>query len=266
MRWALPYGVCYGFLNHPRPLFIKLLMKTTFRTLALIFCLAFAGFAAEPAPDTVLEYVQARAQQENIPYTVDVTISASIPSMGKLGTLRATRHQGGHGKLNYEAMRFEGDSMVKTSVIARYLTAELESQRPEQRLATEISPNNYEFKLKGRDKVDGREALIYEVKPLKKRHGLFKGQIWIDAETRQPLKETGKLAKLPSVWVKEISFTREYSQTDGYAMPAKITSEVKTRIVGKAQISVEFANYRFSGPSPVQQTASTVALDGQDQQ
>ncbi len=228
--------------------------------LSAVLCLGLTTLA-DSAPDAVLEYVQVRSQQEKLPYTVDVTISASIPSMGKVGILRATRHQGGQGTLNYESMQFEGDSLVKTNVIARYLTAELEAQRPEQKLATEISPLNYEFKLKGREKIAGRDTLVYEVKPFKKRPGLFRGQIWIDEETRQPVKESGKLAKLPSVWVKEIAFTREYVTADGFAVPSRITSEVKTRIVGKAQISVDFQNYRFpSNPQPA--VADTLADSG----
>ncbi len=217
-------------------------------------CLALAGLA-DSAPEAVLEYVQVRTQQENLPYTVDVTIRAAIPGLGKVGTLKATRNQAGQGRLNYEAMQFEGDSLVKTKVIARYLTAELEAQRPEQKLATAISPANYAFKLKARERIEDRDVLVFEVKPYRKRPGLFRGHIWIDEQTRRPLKEAGKLAKLPSVWVKEITFTREYTVADGLAVPSRITSEVKTRIVGTAYISVDFQNYHVPTAALPQQTA-----------
>lgn len=203
-------------------------------------------------PDPVLEYVQARAQQERVPFSVEVTITATIPSIKKVGTLRATRTQAAPGLFNYQAMAFEGDKLIKTNVIARYLSAELEAQRPEEKLATQISPLNYRFKLKDRKQLEGREVLVYEVKPHKRRPGLFQGQVWIDSETRQPLMETGKLTKLPSVWVKEITFTREYTQVNGIAVPLRIVSEVKTRIVGKAQITVEFDNYRFNAEPALQ--------------
>ena len=231
-------------------------MRRSFLTLLSAFlCLALAGFA-DSAPDAVLEYVQARSQQEKLPFTVDVTINAAIPSLKKVGRLRATRQQAGQGRFNYESMQFEGDSLVKTKVIARYLRAELEAQRPEQKLATEITPASYQFRLKGRQKMEGRDALVFEVKPYKKGPGLFRGQIWIDEETRRPLKETGKLTKLPSVWVKEIAFTREYTVAEGLAVPSRITSEVRTRIVGTAQITVDFQNYRFSFPPAAQSSAT----------
>lgn len=207
---------------------------------------ALSLWAGEPAssPDPILQYVEARAQQDKTPYAVDVTITASIPSLGKMGTFHATRRQGLDGRFTYEAINFEGDRLIKTNVIARYLTAEIEAQKPEEKMATQISRANYHFKLKSREFVDGREVLIYQVKPLKKRPGLFQGQIWIDAVTRQPIEEAGKLAKLPSIWLKEINFKREYTTAQGRAVPARIISEIKTRIVGKAKVTVQFSNYR----------------------
>lgn len=198
-------------------------------------------------PGAIVGYVQARAEQDNIPYTVDVTITASVPSLRKAGTFQATRRQLPDGKFTYDSMNFVGDNLIKTNVIARYLTAEVEAQKPEEKMATQISPANYDFKLKGHEWINGRDVLVYQVKPLKKRPGLFQGQIWIDAETGQPVREAGKLTKLPSIWLKEISFKRIYTFVQGHALPAQIISEIKTRIVGKAHVAVDFANYRVPG-------------------
>jgi len=215
----------------------------------LIACLLAGGaaFGGSPPDPVVDEYVEARARQDEVSYSVDMVITASIPSMGKVGRLRATRRHSDHGSLNYEQMRFEGDNLIKTNVIARYLSAEVEAQKPEAKLATQISPANYEFKQKGSEHVEGRQAVVFEVKPRKKRNGLFKGLIWVDAATRQPIKEVGKLAKLPSIWLKEISFVREYTNVNGLALPARITSKIKTRIIGEAHVTIDFENYRVDG-------------------
>ncbi|MCX6615552.1 MAG: hypothetical protein NTZ98_05565 [Acidobacteria bacterium] len=208
-------------------------------------------FAAPGGDDDIWQYVQSRSLQENIPYTVDVSISAIIPALGKQGQFHAIKRQFDGSRFQYEQMQFEGDGLVKTRVIARYLAAELEAQRPEEKLATQITPANYEFKLKGRVREAGRELLLFQVKPRKKRPGLFQGQIWIDSLTRQPVREAGKLAKLPSLWVKEINFTRDYIVANGLAVVSRIASEVRTRIVGKAKITVAFDQYRFEAvPEP----------------
>lgn len=209
------------------------------------------AFAVADANDDICQYLQARSLQESIPYTVDVSISATIPSLGRQGQFHAIKRQFDGSRFQYEQMEFEGDGLVKSKVIARYLQAELEAQRPEEKLATQITPANYEFKLRGRVREAGRDLLVFQVKPRKKRPGLFEGQIWIDSLTRQPVREAGKLAKLPSVWVKEINFTRDYIVTNGLAVVSRIASEVRTRIVGKAQITVAFDKYQFEAvPEP----------------
>ncbi len=224
---------------------------------AIIFVLASTGLAAS-APEEVLDYVRAiRVQRLSAYYSADVTISASVPSLHKTGVLHAIKKLLPQG-LRYESMLFEGDKLVKTNVIARYLAAELEDQRPEEHLATEISPLNYRFSPKGSGVVNGREAFVYEVKPLKKRTGLFRGTVWVDRQTYLPLKEEGKLKNLPSVWVKEIAFTRDYQIVNGFAVPVRISSEVKTRVIGKALVTVEFSDYRFQDPPPLE-AASTLS-------
>ncbi len=199
-----------------------------------------------------------RVQRGRVAYLVDVTISASLPALHKSGVLRAVKKQLPAGGAAYQALLYNGDGLVKNNVIARYLSAELEARRPEEILATEISLLNYRFSLKGHDTVAGREALVYEVKPLRKRTGLFRGTVWLDRETALPLKEQGRLDKLPSVWLKEITFTREYELVNGYAVPLRIQSVVNTRIVGKAEINIDFGNYRFEEPARLE----TVSAEG----
>ncbi len=202
------------------------------------------GAEKEPVDREVLEYVRAiRVQRGRANYTVDVSISAAVPSLSKKGILRAIKKQAPQGVLTYESMQFDGDGMIKTNVIARYLQAELATSRPEEKLATEISPLNYRFTLKGSSTVAGRDALVYEVKPIRRGNGLFRGTVWLDRETLLPLREQGRIERIPSVWVKDISFTREYEFVHGYALPKHITSEVNTRIVGKSVINVDFDNY-----------------------
>lgn len=194
----------------------------------------------------MLEYVRAiRVQRGQVTYSVDVTISSSVPSLAKAGILKAIKNLDPEGKASYKPVSFEGDGMIKTNVIARYLQAEMESQRPEEKLAVEISPLNYKFTPKGHNKVGGKDALVYEVKPLRHRNGLFHGTVWMDPETRLPLMEEGKLENLHSIWVKEITFTRVYEFINGVAVPASIHSEVKARLFGKALINIEFANYHI---------------------
>jgi len=95
--------------------------------------LACSSWAANPADETVLEFVRAtRVQRGRVAYLVDVTISASLPALHKAGVLRAVKKQLPAGRAAYQTLLYNGDGLVKTNVIARYLSAELEAQMDPQ--------------------------------------------------------------------------------------------------------------------------------------
>ena len=60
--------------------------------------------------------------------SMQVDIEAALPKLKKQGRLHALRRISRLGRITYEVLHFEGDNTVKTNVIARYLTAEAESQ------------------------------------------------------------------------------------------------------------------------------------------
>lgn len=173
---------------------------------------------------------------------MDVDIEASLPKLKKQGRFRALRRISPLGLITYEKRHFEGDTTVRNQVILRYLNAEAEAQRhPSPELA--ITPENYKFKFKGGSTLEGRAVYVFDVKPRKKRQGLFKGQLWVDAVSYLRVQEAGYLVKNPSVFVKKIAFVRKYEIRDGVSVPLAVESVVDTRLVGKAELNIAFSNY-----------------------
>jgi len=183
---------------------------------------------------------------------MEVDIEAELPKLKKQGRLHALRHISRLGRITYDALRFEGDRSVKSNVIARYLTAEAQVQDGET-ASFAIIPANYKFKYKGRLDVEGRPVHVFQLTPRKKRLGLFKGELWLDAETCLPIRESGRLVKTPSIFLKRIEFVREYEIRDGISVPRRIHTIVDTRLVGKAELTVNFRNILLpeAAPGPV---------------
>src|SRR5690242_9164066 len=153
-----------------------------------------AGGASPVAPETVVETYSALSQEQCAMLrgaTMEVDIEARLPKLKKQGRLRALRHISRLGRITYEALRFEGDGSVKKNVIARYLAAEVQAQADES-LQLAVTPANYKFKYKGLRADAGRDVHVFEVTPRKKRVGLFKGELWLDAETCLPVRESGR--------------------------------------------------------------------------
>jgi hypothetical protein len=183
---------------------------------------------------------------------MEVQISAELPKLKKSGTMSALRKISELGKVSYKMLGFSGDTTIKNDVIARYLTAETQGNTDTSQYA--ITPTNYKFKYLGMAEEKGRKAHVFKVEPRQKRVGLFKGELWIDSETYMPVRESGQFVKNPSVFLKKVEFARAYALRDGVSVPQHIDSTIETRIVGKAQIAIDFATPVKEGEAPATAT------------
>lgn len=179
--------------------------------------------------------------------SMDVNIEAAIPKLKKQGRFSALRKISALGRITYEALKFEGDNTVKNQVITRYLSAEAESQRDEAP-SMAVTPDNYKFKYRGKGELNGRSVHVFQVTPRKKRQGLFKGEVWIDALTFLRVQESGYLVKNPSIFLKRVEFVRRYEIVDGLSVLRHVQSIVSTRLVGKAELNIDYSNFALDAP------------------
>ena len=140
------------------------------------------------------------------------------------------------------AQRFVDHLSRQSGIPLRYLTAEAEALKSGP-WDLAVTPANYKFKYKGLVEKDGRKVYAFHVSPRKKRVGLFDGELWLDPETHLAVRESGRMVKSPSVFVKKIEFVREYEIMGGIAVPRRIESLVDTRLVGKAKLTVAFTSF-----------------------
>ncbi len=211
---------------------------------------AYTGYAGEGADDPettkiINKYLTATQAPSNTlrGVSMEVEISASVPELQKHGKLHALQNISKLGQITYKVLGFQGDDTVKKDVIARYLSAEQQSQS-DNRMA--VTPANYKFKFKGEMTRNGRSVDILQITPRKKAIGLFKGELWVDAETGMPVREIGLFVKSPSVFLKKIAFIRDYEMQGSVSIPAHIESTVDTRIAGRAELEISFSNFTQS--------------------
>lgn len=223
--------------------------------LILLTFAAVLPVSAEPAAskDQVGEelfgrYQSALNQQKDAfkDMSVEVLMEGKIPKLKKAGTMSAMKRVSGLGRVTWKLMSFWGDDTVKKEVMARYMQAEQEAaapKKPSKDKDLSISAENYKFKYKGLNERAGRQVHIFELKPKHKRVGLFKGELWLDPETCLPVREAGRLVKNPSIFIKKMEFIRDYEIRDGIAYLKRMESKTHTRLVGRAELNIEYANF-----------------------
>jgi len=206
-------------------------------------------------------YRQALARQQEAlrDVSMEVHMEGRIPKLKKEGKLSALRKISSLGKITYKAVSFWGDDTVKKEVMARYMTAEVEATSEvadESKSSSNIgiTPENYEFKYKGFSERNNVRVHVFELKPRHKRVGLFKGELWLDPDTCLPVHEAGRLVKNPSVFIKKMEFVRSYEIKDGVAYLRRMETKTETRIIGRAELNIEYANFHKpadTGEEPV---------------
>ena len=172
--------------------------------------------------------------------SMQMDIDASVPKLRQRGRLRALRKISKVGRITYRVLGFQGDNSVKGQVIGRYLEAE---QRGQDDAALKISPANYKFKFKGARVAEGGEAYVFAISPRKKRVGLFKGELWLDANSYLPVMEKGRFVKNPSIFFKKVDFERDFAIQNGAAVPQRMQSTIDTRLVGKVELNISYSNF-----------------------
>jgi hypothetical protein len=191
----------------------------------------------------VYRYLAATAAQQNALRggTEEIDIDAAVPKFKKQGKLHALRNISKLGKITYHALGFSGDNIVKTEVIANYLKAEVESAKGPSSVS--ITPENYKFKYKGTQDWNGRQVYVLHVNPREKKVGLFKGELWLDAETYMPVRESGSFVKSPSFMLKKMQFVRNYELQNGVSIPQRTESRVETRLFGPVELNINYLTF-----------------------
>jgi hypothetical protein len=224
---------------------------------AALLLLSFAGLGRAGAPNTegqpsgssaeiINKYLQATQTHEDTlrGVSMEVDINAEVPSLKEHGRLHALRKISKVGQITYHVLGFQGDNTIKNQVIARYLQAEQQSQGDE---SLAITPTNYKFKLKGTKEESGSDVYVFQLSPRKKRVGLFKGEIWLDAKTYLPVYEKGRLVKSPTIFFKKVDFDRAFAIQNGLAVPHSMSSTIDVRLIGKVHLNINYSNFE---PTP----------------
>jgi hypothetical protein len=223
--------------------------------------LAVPAVLPRMAPELALQVCRGRSviQTEQLAsYSATTLIRAQLPDTAQSGEYEVQRHYLAPRTLEFKAVRFTGDSFVKTNVITRLLQSEVDHVQKDDPALNAISPANYKFSYKGLSQIEGRKVHVYQLKPREKRAGLFKGRIYINAYTGSLVRAEGRPVKSPSLFIKKIDFVQDYADIGRFTFPVHVHSEATARIVGRAIVDVYQRDYQ-----PVANTLANTSVAAQ---
>jgi hypothetical protein len=178
----------------------------------------------------------ARGRQAVAETAIPFRVDAELPKLHKRGVLRGIKVITNTGRIVYTQLHFVGDNLIRSAVIARFLSADTKLQTGGQ--APEIAPDNYRLSYKGTVDYDRRTAFVFATEPKRKTVGLFKGELWIDAETARPLREWGELVKSPSVFLRHVYFVRDYASSAADLNVRRIMIRLQAAFAGPVELTM----------------------------
>ena len=217
----------------------------------LLLALALSGMTQAQSPPTGLPAVAVLDRMEKVgalqqsrleSWSSTRTYTAENRSLGKWARVKAQVDFTAPGKKSYAILERSGMALIVDRVIKPILEAECKSAL--NRSQSDINRANYDFAFVEFDATGN--AYVFEAVPRLPRKFLFRGKVWVDAETFGVRRVLGTPANPPSFWVKRTEFAHEYGEFDGFWLPVHHRSMAQLRLFGSSTLEIDYEGYHWS--------------------
>ena len=191
----------------------------------------------------LVEYAHARETQLH-QYSVIQTYV--VKNQKGRALARATvrmQYQSPPGAKTFTTELARGSRLIRRIVFKPLMEQEAQTAAGRSQQASAIGPGNYTFDLLGKEHVEPYECFVVRAIPRRRDKYLFEGKIWINAEDFGIVKVTGRPARKPSFWIKQVDFVRDYQKVEQFWLPASDKAVATIRFVGQRTLTIDYADY-----------------------
>lgn len=149
-------------------------------------------------------------------------------------------------KKEFKILSESGSKILINHVFLKLLDSEKQYLEEATRRASELSLENYEFTLLGREHTEDSDCWVLRVNPREKTQFLYKGKIWVDARDFAVVRIQGEPAKNPSFWISHTEIDHQYRKLGDFWFPAHNQSITQVRLGGKAVLTIDYSDYQVT--------------------
>jgi len=143
----------------------------------------------------------------------------------------------------FQVFAQSGAGWIDRWVFRSLIHAEEEAASEKKRTESAISSANYETKLIGQERSQGRDCYLLELHAKRRDRFLIDGKIWVDKEDFAIVKLAGEPAKSFSFWVTQAYLVREYQKIGEFWLQSKDETNAQVRVVGEYVMKIEYSDY-----------------------
>ena len=215
---------------------MQVLLPTRSAVMSMVFCVALPLYSFQPRTLSLDEIVgrmqqaEADSRDHSIPYT-----ATREYQLGAAGSPQPSSQV--LAEINYYPPTAKDYSIIKSqggdrgaSIVRKVLDHEVQVTAHSE--LTAITSRNYDFALRGRDTLDGRECYLLQLTPKRQAVELIRGQAWVDASDFLVRRIEGTTAKSPSMWIKNLIITVNYGEVNGVWLQTSSRASADVRFAG----------------------------------
>ena len=143
----------------------------------------------------------------------------------------------------FQVLAQSGAGWIDRWVFRTLIHAEEEAASEKKRTESAISSANYETKLIGQERSQGRDCYLLELHAKRRDRFLIDGKIWVDKEDYAIVKLAGEPAKSLSFWVTQAHLVREYQKIGEFWLQSNDETNAQVRAVGEYVMKIEYSDY-----------------------
>jgi len=228
-------------------------------TKALLVALALAASAFGQTPPPLAEIVSrlgAMNEARNAAlkgYSATRTYEVSYKGFPKDLTAKAVVHLDFTAPDNkqFTIVSQEGSKLLVNRVVRKALESEQEAAKPEFRLRSALSEDNYKFAFVSTGNEAGRPCYLLDVTPKRDDKYLYDGRICVDTADYAVVRIDAKPAKNPSFWINKASIDSRSQKVGDFWLPAALRSRSHVRLGGDAELNITYTDYKITSATAV---------------
>ena len=112
--------------------------------------------------------------------------------------------------------------------------------------SSEITRQNYEFVFLRQEKLGGVLVYLLRMIPKRREKNLLNGLVWVDTKTFRIQRIEGTPTKKPSLWLKSLDITLQYTELGGLWLPTYMTATAVVRLAGSYLLTGEDVELQLS--------------------
>lgn len=137
-----------------------------------------------------------------------------------------------------------GSGWLVDHVLKKLLESEEKGAREHESI--DLTPENYDFSLVGRDTSSTGSAYVLAVEPKAKNKYRYRGKVWVDGTDFAITRIEAQPAVNPSFWTKKSEFRHTYTKVGDFWLPLENYSISSLRLGGRAVLTIKYADYRIT--------------------